>query len=70
MPFDAKKRGERARLSGECAVVERINPEKYDDGCLVYTARPLPLGCVWNMTLTTTSGGLKGLVSGDLHALL
>ena len=65
MPFDAKKRGERARLSGRCAVAERIDPEARDDGCLVYTARPLPLDCVWNMTLTTTSGASKGLVSWD-----
>ena len=64
MPFDTKKRGERARLSNKNAAVERIDPEAHDDGCLVYTARPLPLGCLWNMTVTTTSGVAKGLVSG------
>ena len=66
MPFDAKNRGKRAQLSGRNAVVERMDPDKYDDGCLVYTARPLPLDCVWNMTLTTTSAvPSKGLVSGE-----
>ena len=69
MPFDTKKRGERARLSNENAAVERMDPEAHDDGCLVYTARPLPLGCVWNMTVTTTSGVARGLVSGGCMSL-
>ena len=63
MPFNAKKRGERAQLSNKNAAVERIDPETHDDGCLVYTACPLPLGCLWNMTLTTTNGISRGMVS-------
>ena len=65
MPFNTEKHGDRAFLSGDNSIVERIDPEMYDDGCLAYTSRPLPLGRVWSLMLTVNMERTwKGLVSG------
>ena len=66
-PFvlNTKKCGERAKFSGDNSVVEREQPEEYLDGCVTYTANPLPLGQVWQTTiLSTTRKWIYGLVSG------
>ena len=70
-PFNLKKHGKRAIFSGDNSVVERREPEKYDDGCVCYTSRPLPPGQVWEITIpNTTSRWGWGLVSGCVLYLL
>ena len=63
MPFSTKKHGDRALIYDNDSVLERKDAHKYDDGCLAYTARPLPLGCVWNLTLTIDRVWGRTLVS-------
>ena len=70
-PFNTKKHGRRAIFSGDNSVVERWQPEVYDEGCVCYTSRPLPPGQVWETTiLSTTSRWMVGLVSGCVLCLL
>ena len=75
MPFNSRKRGERAQLSDKNSVVRRKNHKACDDGCLVYTARPLPPGSVWTMTLTCkdyddTNEESRALVSELSHEIM
>ena len=67
-PFvlNTKKCGRRAKFSGDCSVVERELPDEYGGGCVTYTANPLPLGQVWQITIlqSTTRKWNSGLVSG------
>ena len=70
MPFSTETHGERALFSGHNSVVERRDPENNDDGCIAYTARPLPLGRVWNLILTVDGETTwKGLVSGSCYVV-
>ena len=56
-PFNAEKHGARARFSGDdSSVVERREPDDHCDGGVAYTASPLPLGHVWQITLLNTTG--------------
>ena len=65
MPFNTEKHGDRTFFSDDNSAVERTDPEMYDDGCLAYTACPLPLGRVWNLTVTVSMERTwKVLVSG------
>ena len=71
-PFNLKKHGKRAIFSGDNSVVERREPEKYNDGCVCYTSQPLPPGQVWEITILNTTSGwiVGGLVSGCVLYLL
>ena len=56
-PFNAEKHGARAVFSGDdSSVVERREPDDHCDGGVAYTASPLPLGHVWQITLLNTTG--------------
>ena len=71
--FNLKKHGPRAIFSGDNSVVEKREPDKYDDGddCVCYTSQPLPPGQVWEITiLNTISRWGGGLVSGCVLYLL
>ena len=69
MPFTTctDKCGERALFSSDSSVVERNEPEKFEDGCVAYTAQPLPVNNAWNLKLLTIldseEWGGRGLVN-------
>ena len=71
-PFNLKKHGKRAIFSGDNSVVERLETDKYRDGCVSYTSQPLPPGQVWEITIlnTTSRWIVGGLVSGCVLYLL
>ena len=70
-PFNLKKHGKRAIFSGDNSVVERWEPENYEDDCVCYTSHPLPPGQVWEITILNTYSLWYGeLVSGCVLYLL
>ena len=70
-PFNLKKHGWNAIFSSDNSVVEKLEPRKYDGGCVCYTSQPLPPGQVWEITiLNTISRWGGGLVSGCVLYLL
>ena len=69
-PFSTETHGKLARFSVSNSVVERREPEDYDDDCVVYTRDPLVVGQPWRTTLlnNTRKRWSGGLVSGCVPA--
>ena len=69
MPLDAAKHGERAvfwdNFHGLPTIVEREKYNEHQDGCIVYTKDPIPIGTpsAWRITVLETANYDTGLVS-------
>ena len=57
-PLNYNKRGVNAVFTSDNSILQRRDPKSDYDGCVSYTAHPLPLGQVWQTTVleTTTTG--------------
>ena len=63
-PLDGHLRGERAVFSDNDCVVERREPDVIDSNCVCYTAKPLLVEQVWQITvLHKTTRWLDAMVS-------
>ena len=66
-PLNYNKSGENAVFTSDNSILQRRDPERDYGGCVSYTAHPLPLGQVWQITVletTTKWDYCGGLVSG------
>lgn len=66
-PFNEWKRGSHVLFSEDRSVAERTTPEEDGADAIVFTAIPLSLGQVWQITILSTcrhQWTYAGLVSG------
>ena len=64
-PFSTQICGTRVKFSKDSSVAERVEPNDYSNDAVVYTAKHLALGQLWQITiLNIIRVWFYGLVSG------